>query len=285
MTAPAGCPEPAVLAAAIRELVGRDFDPKGMHLDIVAGASGQWRALLSLPEGQRPLEGESCAALVDATAVIVALSLERRLESVESSTAARVAPSADTVSVAPVPASREESIAESPAEGAPSARPLSVMLHVGLLGEIGLLPAPSLGPRLLVTFERGLWSVNVGGAFLLARQAALRSGEAADIHWFGGQVAACRSVKGPLRACFGGEAGQVVGTGSGVDEPITNSGSWLAVTAEASFRGTVAERLGWELGVGAAAALMRPEFGFEELGVLHRASSVSGRFFGGVGWR
>jgi hypothetical protein len=255
-----------------------------MHLDITR-AFGDWRAVLSLPEGQRQLEGESCAALVDAAAVIVALSLERRLEDVDSSAARRVAPPAGTASAATVPFSLQESITESSAEGGSPARALSVMLHVGLLGEVGLLPAPSLGPRALVTFERGLWSVDVGGAFLLARHAALRSGEAADIHWFGGQVAACRSVKGPLRACLGAEAGQIVGTGSGVDEPATNSGSWLAVTAEASFRGAIAEPLGWELGVGAAAALVRPEFGFDELGVLHRASSVSGRFFGGLGWR
>jgi hypothetical protein len=248
-----------------------------MHLDITR-AFGDWRAVLSLPEGQRQLEGESCAALVDAAAVIVALSLEQRRQISELT----LAPAA---AVAPAPSRLEDVSAESSSEGGSPVRPLRVMLHVGLLGEVGLLPAPSLGPRLLVTFERGLWSVDVGGAFLLARHAELRSGEAADIHWFGGQLAACRSVKGPLRACFGAEAGQIVGTGSGVDEPATNSGSWLAVTAEASFRGTVADSLGWELGLGAAAAVVRPEFGFDELGVLHRASSVSGRFFAGLGWR
>jgi hypothetical protein len=158
------------------------------------------------------------------------------------------------------------------------------MLHLGLMGEVGLLPGPSLGPRLRVTFELGPWSIDAGGAVLLARHAELRSGESASIYWWGAQLAACRRARGRLRACFGGEVGRIVGTGSGVDEPVTASGTWLAVTAEASFRGTVVEPLGWELGVGAASAFVRPEFGFDQLGVLHRASSVSGRLFGGIAW-
>lgn len=287
MTAPEGCPNAEELGAAVMDLVARDFDPTGMRLDITRAAD-DWSAVLSLPEGERQLQGESCAALVDAAAVIVALSLERGRETPAAPAPTQVAPPAAapaTQAAARVAPPLMESSSEGSPEGVRRPTALRVMLHAGLMAEVGLLPAPSLGPRLHATFERGVWSVDVGGAFLLSRHAELRSGESATIHWFGGQLAACRSVRGPLRACFGAEAGRIVGTGSGVDEPVTDSGSWLAVTGEASFRGTVAEPFGWELGVGAAAALIRPEFGFDELGVLHRPSSVSGRFFGGVGWR
>lgn len=287
-SAPEGCGDAPALDAAIRELAG-DFDPRGIRLEVVREETS-WRGELTLPEGHRELEGESCAAVVEAAAVVVALSLEQA-----GGAAAAVRPPEEQPSAA-APGALTAG-AEAPASGVEITaggeeltarereRDLRLRLQAGLMGEVGLLPAPSFGPRLRVTFERGPYSVDAGAAVLLARRAQLRTGESAEIYWFAAQVAGCREIRGRLRACLGGEAGRIVGTGSGVDAPLTAHGTWLAVTGDVSFGGALAAPFSWELGLGVAGAVILPEFGFDELGTLHRPSSVSGRLFASLGWQ
>jgi hypothetical protein len=64
-----------------------------------------------------------------------------------------------------------------------------------------------------------------------------------------------------------------------VDEPATARGGWLAATADARLQGELfgSGAFSWQLGLGVAAALSRPELGFEQLGVLHRPSAASAR--------
>jgi hypothetical protein len=167
--------------------------------------------------------------------------------------------------------------------------PVRVAVRAGVLGEVGMLPAPSLGPRGALALARGPWSVELGIAALVPRRADLggRGVEVADIGWWGGQALGCREVELPLAICVGLESGQLVGKGAGVDEPLAASGSWFAALAGASWRGAISEELrplSWEVGAGAALALVRPQFGFDGLGVLHRTSSVSGRLQLGLGW-
>ena len=152
-----------------------------------------------------------------------------------------------------------------------------------------MLPGPSFGPRGALEFTRGVWSLELGLGALLPRHAELSgaASPASDIRWLGGQVALCHALSFGLSACAGVESGGLSGTGSGVDEPFDASGWWLAGTAGARWRGPLYEPAGlsWQLGLGAALALLRPEFGFDQLGVLHRPSAVSGRLFLGLGWQ
>jgi hypothetical protein len=167
--------------------------------------------------------------------------------------------------------------------------PLYLSLRAGVLAEVGMLPGPSIGPRLVLGIVQGPWSLELGVGALLPRRADLGTTETAagNIHWLGGQGVICRVLAAPLTTCVGVESGQLVGTGSGVDEPLTASGWWLAGLAEALWRGPLSMTnmpLSWELGLSAALAMVRPQFGFDELGVVHRASGVSGRFLMGLGW-
>ena len=284
LSAPDACGDAKTLGAAIRELAGGNFDPRGIRLDIVREEQS-WSGELTLPGGQRALSGESCAAVLEAAAVVVALSLEHQAgssalggpEEAPSAPAGALAANAETPAPAVELGGRELTGSRE--------RALRLMLQAGLMGEVGLLPSPSFGPRMRVTFEIGAYSVDAGAALLLARRAQLRTGESAEIHWFAAQLAACRKVRGRLRACFGGEAGRIVGTGSGVDVALTAHGNWLAVTADASFGGALAAPFSWEVGLGVAGAVVLPEFGFDNLGTLHRPSSASGRLFAGVGWQ
>lgn len=290
LTAPDGCGDTHALGAAIRELAGKDFDSRGIRLNVVREETS-WRGELTLPEGQRELEGESCAAVMEAAAVVVALSLEHRsASSTESGPGEPKPPGAAAGALAagaqtPAPALEITTAGDELTGAGSGEQGLRLTLQAGLMGEVGLLPAPSVGPRLRVTFESGPYSVDAGAALLVARRAQLRSGESAEIHWFGAQLAACREVRGRLRACFGGEAGRIVGTGSGVDVARTAHGNWVAVTADASFGGALPAPFSWEVGLGVAGAVILPEFGFDDLGTLHRPSSVSGRLFASIGWQ
>jgi len=287
LSAPEGCGDAQALGAAIRELVGKAFDPRGIRLEI-AREEESWRGELTLPRGQRELSGESCAAVLEAAAVVVALSLEQQGAASAVGAPEEEGPSAPAGALAAdavTPAAAAELGGRELTGSGSRERALRLLLQAGLMGEVGLLPAPSFGPRLRVRFEVGAYSVDVGAALLLARRAQLRTGESAEIHWFAGQIAACRMLRGRLRACFGGEAGRIVGTGSGVDVALTAHGNWLAMTADASFGGALAAPFSWELGLGVAGAVVLPEFGFEDHGTLHRPSSVSGRLFVSVGWQ
>jgi hypothetical protein len=160
---------------------------------------------------------------------------------------------------------------------------------MGILAEVGLLPGPSLGPRAALALHRASWSLELAAALLLARRAELGGGAAAprsDIDWFGGQLSLCRAFGRHLSTCVGAELGGLSGVGSGVDEPATARGGWLAGIAGARLHGGLVDSgaLSFQLGLGVAAALRRPEFGFEGLGVLHRPSAVSARLFVGLGW-
>ena len=159
---------------------------------------------------------------------------------------------------------------------------------MGMVAELGLLPGPSLGPQAALGLTVGAWSFELGGALLLPRRAELEgpTSPRSDIDWVAGQAAVCRSLGRHLSVCLGAELGRLGGTGSGVDEPDTARGWWLAGTAGAHLHGNVSSRarVSWQLGLDVATALERPDCGFDALGVLHRPSAVSGRLFLGLGW-
>jgi hypothetical protein len=159
---------------------------------------------------------------------------------------------------------------------------------MGILAEVGLLPGPSFGPQAALGLSQGGWGVELGGALLLPREAALEgpASPRSEIDWLAGQLGLCRAFGSTLSACLGGELGRLSGSGLGVDEPSTAGGWWLAGSAGARLRGDLigSAALSWQLGLELAAALARPEFGFDELGVLHRPRAVSGRLFLGLGW-
>jgi hypothetical protein len=293
-SAPAECPSGAEVRAVLERLAAAGSRVEGARVEIVP-VEGRWQARLSTRGAQRRLEGESCAAVVHALTVVLALAAaEAEGESDAGLGAAAPVPQAagavDAREMAPDVALAAPRAAKvtGPGEAELATPGLGWAVRAGLLAELGLLPGPTLGPQAAVELSFARWSVELGATLLLARHARL-AGEGTpegDIDWLGGQVSLCHQL-GPLLAlCAGAESGRLSGTGSGVDEPLSAAGWWLAATAEARLRGLLSSgaSLSWQLGLSAAAALARPEFGFDELGVLHRPSAVSGRLFFGLGW-
>jgi hypothetical protein len=95
-------------------------------------------------------------------------------------------------------------------------------------------------------------------------------------------------VLGALEGCVGSELGELSGEGSGVDAPRAARGTWFAETLGAVWSSPWPSPSGpwsWQLGSSLAIAVVRPEFGFDGLGVLHRPSPISGRLWLGIDWR
>lgn len=282
VNAPSHCMTPEQLSASVNALLDKPTSLRGVSVQLTEHP-GSWRARLNTPEGERTIEGESCQALADAVAAVLALAAapagdaDASVEELPSDGAEQVNVGVERVNVAPEPHGASE-------------RGLVLSVRVLVTAEVGMLPGPSLGPRLVLALGQGRSSVEISASALLARSAALPGARApaGDIHWLGGHVAACRELRATLSTCLGGEMGQLVGKGSGVDEPLTARGTWLAAVVGASWSEPFwapEDPLRWEIALSAAFALVRPEFGFDGLGVLHRASAVSGRFSLGLGWR
>jgi hypothetical protein len=251
-----------------------------------------------MPTGERELDGESCRALVSATVAIVSLARE--------SATAEPEPSVGAAEPQPVVAAAEPAaLAAAPSTASPSGRapdraPPSIVaaasepaasrglrLTASWLGEVGLLPGPAMGPRVALGMSDGRWALELGGTLLLPRRAELAGTTApsADIHWLGAQLLVCRESQPLLRFCGGGELGELVGTGAGVDRPETAHGVWVGFVGAAALRAALGSLpVSWEAGLAVSSALLRPEFGFDDVGVLHRAGQLSGRIWLGLGW-
>jgi len=273
--APAACPSHGEASTALRRLAAAGSELGRASVE-VERARGRWQATLSTRGAQRRLEGESCGAVVEALTVVLALAADQ----------AELLPADAPAPPLPGPAAPAVPAADKlvrPPTG------LHWALRIGTWAEVGMLPGPSLGPWAGLEFSRGDWSWELALAALLPRHAELSGADspASEIRWLGGQVAACHALRVRFSGCLGAESGRLSGTGSGVDEPSDAHGWWLAATGAARWRGPLYERaaLSWQLGLGAAVALHRPEFGFEDLGVLHRPSAVSARLFLGLGWQ
>jgi len=179
-----------------------------------------------------------------------------------------------------------------PPPSAPSHRDerIAVGLAAGVLAEVGVLPSPSLGARLAIGAGWRAWRLELAGVALLPRRAELESSAdlSARIGWWAAQLAACRRVVGPFEGCLGSELGELRGEGSGVDAPRAARGTWFAEALSAIWSARRPRQSGpwsWQLGTSLALAVVRPEFGFDGLGVLHRPSPISGRLWLAIDWR
>ncbi|HTV20410.1 MAG TPA: hypothetical protein VMG12_17120, partial [Polyangiaceae bacterium] len=304
VSAPRECPDAAALERAVAAHVGRAVPLDDVSLSIERGRSA-WHARLQTADGERELEAESCPAAIDAAALVLALAVEPEAPAPAE---APTASTASTASAAPGAASAARGSALLPgADGSASVvidaashandaasadrdERVGFGLGAGVLGEVGLLPAPSLGVRLAFGVTWWAWRLELAGVALLPRRAELGGDAAlvADIAWWAAELSACRRLIGALQGCAGPELGVLHGEGSGVDAPRSAEGTWAAATLGAVWSSAWSTPPGpwsWQVGTSAALAVVRPEFGFDGIGVLHRPSPISGRLWLAVAWR
>jgi hypothetical protein len=271
-SAPPECPTETEVAAEVAQLLEPGPTPSA-HVTARAvvrhDADGQWHVELTTlrdgEEGARSLVAPSCRSLADATALIVALTIDparaaRLRPAVSAAAEPNVAPAAAHANPGAPQAPAEASHPQAPAEASRARTPAEVShirgaaeagtapragqpgnaswaLALAAVGDVGRLPGPSLGGRLAGAWIAGAWRLEAYGfAWGLPTRSAPTSSSSigADIEMFGGGATACVRVLHSwveVAPCLGAELGDVHGRGFGVQNPQSEDRAWVAATA------------------------------------------------------
>jgi len=265
-TAPQGCPNSHDVRRQIRALLAEI--PAAVHgpgfratvtknderwiLRAETGAVGASHA--------KVIEADSCAALSEAFALIVAFAIDPSARPAE--------PRAPE----PLAAAVSAASAEGPAPDVPPAPHPSQAWSVSLgpLGAtaMGVLPAPAFGWGAKIAVGRGLrWEL--AGLFWPERTSML-SGEFANLGVQASlwtiEPSVCIPIAGPhAAACFGAQLGAMRAVGV-VASPTQRSSWWLAFSAGAAGDLTLSRAVGIRLRLDIGVPLLRPSFALERVG-------------------
>jgi hypothetical protein len=248
----------------------------------------------------RVLRAPDCDTLEDTVSVAVALALGAEAASgdahePEPSPASGVPPSR-LLPRQDLAATRRDAGAESPNDGPPEATdaeapepepgPWSAALSAWFLGDIGSLPAPSLGAAMAAELRWRRVQLVALGTLLFDRSVDISSsvvpGVGATLGLALGGLLVCTrwfdSHSVTSLACLGAEAGRLSGSGSGVSDPRRGESSWLAPRFDvAAFIDIPDTPLQVGLWMTAAAPLNRDDFSIGGVGSVYRPPSVVGR--------
>jgi hypothetical protein len=291
--APSDCPTGASVTRAVEALITR---PPARTLDavsVIRKTGERYTAEITTPRGERKLDGESCRAVSEAVAMVLALAIDPDASPNDAAFAAfdepdeppprasgaeaTPAPPPSTVRVAPATPRdepRQRPLAQAPAAAAPR----FLTAAFGLV-EVGMLPQATFGASLGlgVAFER--FSAELGPRLLLPRSGELEDDpeKGGEIGYLGGYAAACVTplVSRRLDGCLAFEVGRLAGTGFGVTEKLSGEALWLAPELFGAGRLPIAGGFEGQARVGVALALNRPQFVLDELGNVHRPALVS----------
>jgi hypothetical protein len=304
--APDGCPTGPSVTRAVEKLI---TEPPGRVLEASATITKlgeRWAAEIRTPRGERRLDGESCRAVAEAVAMVLALAIDPNASpnaaafaafdepdspAPESPPSAERAPAPRAPAAASSSPSRPSDRAASPTEtsrerddDAPG-----VIAALFAVGELGMLPQPTLGAALGVGVGAGAWSAEVGPMLLIPRSGSLENdtSRGGEIGYIGGYAAGCLA---PFRSrrfdvCGAFEVGRIAGTGFGVTDPLPGEALWLAPALFGAMRVPVAGSFGGEGRLVLAAPLHRPTFELDALGAVHRPAPFSVRGELGFSWR
>ena len=294
--APSECPTGQSVTRAVEKLVTRPPAKPLEATSTVRRQGDRFVAEIRTPGGARRLDGESCRAVSEAVAMVLALAIDP-----DASPNARAFAAFDEPNEAPSPETKPEAAVEAPAPAAPpkpdvakapddriSEKPekpperrSGPHFFASLFGlaELGMLPAPTLGGSLGLGIELARFSAELGAMLLVPRAGTLAGDEdrGGDIGYTGGYAAGCFAPQSSRRfgVCGAFEVGQLSGTGFGVTNKDTGRALWLAPALFGTARLPALGPFHGEARLGAALALHRPEFGLDDLGEVHKPALFS----------
>jgi len=284
-SAPAECPKRATVLAEIARLVGPDPGGGPDHARVSAravlsrGKDGWWHIhITTLGEGggERDLDATSCAAVTEATVLVLALrikpglAVERALPVPPGPTPspAPTPPPADATPpteaphvdalppLEPPPPRREIPVRRAQAKpvaepaAIPAGNPSSPRFFVGalVLGTAGELPSPDVSGEVAAGYAWGRLRGELHGEAGLVQHASASDGGAA-VHAAGGGLRACYAALVPpqgsaaprglsVYACADAEIDAMWASGYDVATPLNTSAGWftLGVGVTASWR-------------------------------------------------
>ena len=274
-SAPADCPTTPDVEASIRELLGRPPHlSDGRNLQVKAraerkrdrGWSGTIETRLGTTTGSRTIATESCRAVADATALIVALMIDPEAVAARASPPATPSPPQDPIRAVPAPpAATDMTVSRAPP---PPGRRLAPTLSLGpTLGvDRGTLPRATYGAGARVGVKVGRSALELG-VFASASARGTIAGSAppagGSFHFWSASLSACPAFavqRFDSGACAELEAVEVKGTGFGVTARYENDARWLAVGASAIARLRISPHIAIPLRMGVVAPLGHPTF-------------------------
>ncbi|HEX2671601.1 MAG TPA: hypothetical protein VHM25_12050 [Polyangiaceae bacterium] len=270
------CADATNLGERIARIRGRADTPKNSHYEVrFSRAADTFSASIhSGPngEGLRVLTGRgpSCASLVQATAVTLALLLDS-----DEDSAPKVEPMPPAPAVAPRAAVGPRLQPPSPA--APrSPEPLRGTVSLGAAGVAFVLRplSPAFAAEMGLSFAR--FRAGLGALWIPTQSLALEPGHV-DESLLAGSARACLSLARSRRiefdVCSGLLVGAVQARAVGFTSNEQATRSWLAVPVELSVA-DLSRAVGWELSATALGSLVHHDFQIEGLGVAYRSPRV-----------
>jgi hypothetical protein len=288
-SAPPECPDGAAVRQDVERLLARPLERAGARIRVRgevtrdAGAAGPYRLDLTIVLGagqprERRLDGETCAQVTGAAAVVVALAIDdegpaRRAELHPASAQVQPPEPAEvpppdiivTPSVAPPASSRRE-------------------WDIGAIGGVDAksLPAAAAGLGLSAAVDLGADRIELGATAWLRRRATLASlpSVGADVSLYAAVLRYCRWLVRrtvDLGTCGGIEVGALVVTGVGVLSPSSGPERWLAPQIGVLGAVRPASRLALSVAIDGLAPIFRDQFVIVGAGEVYRPPSVTVR--------
>jgi hypothetical protein len=281
--APPDCPSPDTVRAEVARLLGGEIRlPAGRDFRASALVAHEQAWSVSIEtelagrSGRRSIEAASCQDLADATALILALTID---PDVVATRPARPNPPAPTppppppppppprlpVPTAPVPAA---------VQPAPQKQSSSNNFLLGLQaqGSQGTLPSVDLGLGGSVGVVGRRYRVEIRGAYGLRRDqianAVTPAGAYGKFNFLAATLAGCFNLGGQAVAfgpCADAEVGVVSAQGFGVSQSFSTSKPWLAIGAGGYAAISLGPRWSVPLHLDILAPLLRPEFVFKNV--------------------
>jgi hypothetical protein len=271
--APAGCPSHEEILGVVERILGSSAlqsavdarvtvtqDEGGFHAEVTVTASGA--------TSTRSVNGESCRAVGDAAALIVALAANPAAsaeDAVPASPAPAHPPSIEPVASAPNPERRR-----------------TAFLDASLFVDLGSLPSTGLGGEFGVGWNPLHLDVEIVAAFLASQRATLASipSQGADLRFARVGARACYELfdaRLDVGPCLGGGVEWIAATGFGSppDLPANALGRLVVGSFGGRAIGRLSSRVVLRLIVEASVPSTRPTFEVDGGGQVFRMSAVS----------
>lgn len=268
-----GCPGAAWASRSLASLLARPVvetaDRAIVDVAVHRGRHGAFEAriLLAEPSGEaeRRVSGGTCESVSRAATLVVAIAL--------------------------APVTVADRVRTTSADDLERRGDAAFGIDVAAVGDVGSLPAATLGGSVGVELSRGPFRALLRGSGFLPRLALRgpRVGTGGEIGLFTAELSGCFdpiAIEHPalgFGACVGAEAGVMRGRGVDLAYPETTAGFWSAARAGIVVRAKDGALRPW-LSVDAGVAIARPVFDIDDFGKVFRAAPVSARATLGAAW-
>lgn len=287
--APAGCPSASELRDATLRTAGEATarEPIDARVRVEQTDRGErWSVTIQttragITSAERRLQASSCAALADATAVVLALAMVPDERAAEPATAPAPAP---LPARAPAPASPGVAVVK-PSKTAASEHEVAardpythaLAASASLATDATSLPAPAVGGRAGVAWTPDAARIELAGTYYSYQSKTTDTSQAgAKLTLLTAGARGCWALlRGPveLSPCAGADLDIVRASGFGARANYDASAAWISAAAGALVRVPVGSWLALRAHADATAPLARPRFVVEGDGAVHQPST------------